>query len=265
MNAPPITTSIETITPEIAAEMLQHNTRNRHVRPGRVLLYADAMAQGCWTVTGESIAFDSAGQLVNGQHRLMACVKSNHPFTTLIVRNVVPTAFEHTDTGVARTNGDVLKRREIPKWNLTAAAARLVLYFEANTFGGDAAAIAASRDKILREVELNGEIYKNALNGCEKMRSIAMIESAGVAFLVLATTRGLNPDEWMHRLLDGVDLQSGDPRLALRSWLVNARRLPTPFYLGSTIHAFNASRRGESRKKINTWVKGTPFPTFDLP
>lgn len=85
-----ITTKIETITPEIANEMLSHNSRNPRKVMNRAVIrkYADDIAAGLWQLNGEAIIFDEDGFLKNGQHRLCAVIQAGKPMKTLVVRGV---------------------------------------------------------------------------------------------------------------------------------------------------------------------------------
>ena len=64
------------ITSEIAAQMLAKNVGNRDVRPSVVKLYAQQMREGQWRETHQAIAVNASGNLIDGQHRLMAIVES---------------------------------------------------------------------------------------------------------------------------------------------------------------------------------------------
>lgn len=82
---------IKNITPAIAEEILtRHNNRiakgefrQRAVSDKRVDQYALEMKRGHWVVNSSGIAFDENGDIVNGQHRLWAIVKSGVTVRTL--------------------------------------------------------------------------------------------------------------------------------------------------------------------------------------
>lgn len=94
-------TAIEIITPEIASKYLETNTNNyRKISNPRVNAYALEMQNGNWKNNGEAIVFGTDGILKNGQHRLLACVKSNTPFETLVIRGCDETIY---DAGYTRT------------------------------------------------------------------------------------------------------------------------------------------------------------------
>jgi len=133
MNArkkPQITTEVVTITPTLAQEWLEVNRNNRTPRKTHVARLARDMAEGRWKMTGEAIAFDSEGNLQNGQHRLMAIIEAAVKVPMLVVRGVPPESFDVIDQGSVRTTGDALRALGIPDPSLIGAASRLVLMYE---------------------------------------------------------------------------------------------------------------------------------------
>jgi hypothetical protein len=66
------------ITPEIAREWLKRNKKNRNICITKVKNFSKMMALNQWNESSsENIAFDTDGNLINGQHRLMAIIDSN--------------------------------------------------------------------------------------------------------------------------------------------------------------------------------------------
>ena len=82
-------TTLETITPSIAAAWLARNMNNR--RPNQRIIdeLAAAITAGLWHTTHQGIAFDELGQLIDGQHRLLAIVKAGVAEPFEIVPRVV--------------------------------------------------------------------------------------------------------------------------------------------------------------------------------
>lgn len=69
---------IEEVTPEMAKAWLLNNPENRPIEEGRVREYADKMRRGEWKEKmpgGAPLIVMKEGELINGQHRLMAVVK----------------------------------------------------------------------------------------------------------------------------------------------------------------------------------------------
>ena len=66
---------IEEVTPEMAKAWLLKNPENRPIEEGRVREYADKMRRGEWKEKmsgGTPVIVMKEGELINGQHRLMA-------------------------------------------------------------------------------------------------------------------------------------------------------------------------------------------------
>lgn len=85
-----VTSKVETITPEIATEMLKMNSRNprKTMSRSKIQQYADIISAGLWQMNGEAIIFDEDGFLKNGQHRLCAIIKAGKPIRTVVTRGV---------------------------------------------------------------------------------------------------------------------------------------------------------------------------------
>jgi hypothetical protein len=109
------------VTPEVARNWLNFNYRNRNQREGGKKDYSSDMAENNFAVNGSTISFsrplkeseDSkvpAGKpvLMDGQHRLESCVRSNAPFVVYVAYGIEPGVRQTIDTGIRRTFGDVL-------------------------------------------------------------------------------------------------------------------------------------------------------------
>lgn len=98
-----ITSKIEMITPQIAAEYLKMNTDNyRTLSNSLVNAYAEDMKIGNWENNGEPISFRENGTLFNGQHRLNAVVKADTAVQFLVVRGI-PNDAKIADWGKTRS------------------------------------------------------------------------------------------------------------------------------------------------------------------
>ncbi len=93
----------EMISPQLAARYLELNKNNRRLDKERVKLYARDMRTGKWALTHEGIAFNSTGDLVDGQTRLAAIIASGVTIQMLVTRGVSG----YCDKGKNRTSSDV--------------------------------------------------------------------------------------------------------------------------------------------------------------
>lgn len=102
---------IVTITPKIASEYLKFNISNRPIRKKFVDHLANEFLKGKYIMSHQGIAFSEDGYLIDGQHRLLAIVKSGVTVDMLVSEGVVAEAFSVIDTGEKRQIGDELSAR----------------------------------------------------------------------------------------------------------------------------------------------------------
>lgn len=117
--------SIETVTPELARLWLDTNSGNRQLRSTVVDRYARDMSAGAWALTGAPIVFSDQGFLIDGQHRLAACVKSQVPFQTAVMHGASLDSHGAIDVGLRRSLKDELRWRGESNATDLAAAIRL--------------------------------------------------------------------------------------------------------------------------------------------
>jgi hypothetical protein len=101
---------ITDITPKKAEEILTYcNTRNRRPYMGGLARMVVDMEKGNWRVdNGDVIRFNTSGELLDGQHRLMAIQVSGATTTLMMVFNIDDTVRQTIDTGKPRAAHDAL-------------------------------------------------------------------------------------------------------------------------------------------------------------
>ena len=129
---PDVQISIERISPEVAACMLEKNTHNRAI--GRQPLDY-AMLTGQWVLNGDAIVFSEEGVLLNGQHRLTALVKTNTSADFIVARGIKREAQVTMDVGKKRTLADYLKMDGFSDYTKVAAVTAALMRVDA--FGLD--------------------------------------------------------------------------------------------------------------------------------
>lgn len=105
------------VGPDLAARWLDGNTHNRPLRQSLVDRYVRDMQAGRWRLTHQGIAFNVDGVLIDGQHRLWAIVLSGVTVRLRVFFNEPLESMKTVDTGLVRSNFDVL--------HLTGEAGRL--------------------------------------------------------------------------------------------------------------------------------------------
>lgn len=99
------------VTPDLALEWLDGNTHNRKLYQPVVERLAREMREGRWRLTHQGIAFNKAGVLIDGQHRLWAVVEAKRPIEFEVTRGLEDSAQEVVDIGLRRREVDILQLR----------------------------------------------------------------------------------------------------------------------------------------------------------
>ncbi len=97
-----IHSTLRIITPKKAAKMLKEHIPNRALKSHIVQRYARDMTGGNWDVNGQSIVISDKKELIDGQHRLHACIKSGTSFSTFVTTGVDETSKITIDCGKKR-------------------------------------------------------------------------------------------------------------------------------------------------------------------
>lgn len=105
-----MTTALMVVTPELAKSILENsNHKNRSVSAARVDTYARAMAAGQWMITHQGISFYEDGNLADGQHRLLAVVKSGATVQMLCTHGLSNECLMGIDSGRPRDTTGVIQ------------------------------------------------------------------------------------------------------------------------------------------------------------
>jgi hypothetical protein len=95
------------VSPLLAAYILDHhNARNRKPAASTVAAYARDMRDGRWMRNGDRIRFDQDGNLIDGQHRLMAIVAAGISIPMDFVFGLPNSVRVTVDGGRTRSVGD---------------------------------------------------------------------------------------------------------------------------------------------------------------
>lgn len=263
-------TTVEVIGPEQATKYLARNENNRPLRRATVIRYAEMMRRGQWKLTHEAVAFDTNGELKNGQHRLAAVIESGATVQMTVTRGIDPSTFEVIDSGVKRSIGDRLHQMGTPYYTFGAVALRYILLYKSvpdlRWVGRDVQSLVNDQD-IMRAAESFGDdLLLEAGNAAMKAGApdVGVSRTAAMAAYILFTEadpeRAKLPDFW-DGLVTGAGLARYDSRLTLRRWSANLGRVP---YKGQKalvglIKAWNAFSRDEELRQIK-WLPGERMP-----
>lgn len=123
-HAPEPYARLETIGPERAAYILEHNNHNRPVVRSNLARLCRDLKAGEWKLNGETIVLASDGELMTGQHRLKAVVLTGIPIKTFVVYGIDRSAFPTMDQGTPKSVSAILAIDGGKNTTMTAAVAR---------------------------------------------------------------------------------------------------------------------------------------------
>lgn len=263
---------VAVVNPELAELWLRGNTANRPIKAALVDDLTNAMLNGTFKLTHQPVAMTSEGRLLDGQHRLLAIVRSGRTVSLTVARDADPETFGVIDAGAKRTLADVLAVKYGHTYNaVNVAACRVVAMYDRSdvtstapwntrTFAGaklDRATIAALADEMhesmnrlildIKDINVSWRLHSNPLAALYVIRR----DSAQDAALL---------DEFIRGLVSGADIPPGDVRLKLRDGLVSNpafKRFDARLGFFVTVKAWNLYVQGES-PKILRFVRDSP-------
>lgn len=170
-----LTSEFIKVTPAMAIKWLGKNyENNRKSRDWHVDELSNAIQNDEWITTHQGIAFDTNGNLIDGQHRLQAIIAAEKAVTMLVVRNLTPASFGVIDAGMKRTLAD--------RTGLDQRLAEVCRLFSTIAFGNKSVS-AAETNRIANTAI--GEIHERLIKKCPRHASYFSSTSQRLAAVVL--------------------------------------------------------------------------------
>jgi len=224
--------SIEQITPELAKRLLR--IRSKNIRPPRwqkVVAYSENMKRMEWIFNGASLVLDDkTGGVLDGNHRLLACIRAKTPFFSVVVRGVRAETYSSMDIGSQRGSRDHLQVGTGRKFSLNdAALMTMILGWFTQRYS-----VFAWRDSRFAPSKADqaifGDVYYklgHTINPTPTERFFAGIRTrtATFGFVEWFFQNFSEKDspvyaEYCDRFFDGVGLSAGHPVLHVRNTLL---------------------------------------------
>ena len=253
---------IRLIDPALARTWLESNASasvNRALKEAKVDAYARSMAASNWLLNGESIKFSKDGRLLDGQHRLAACILADTPFKAFVFYGLDENTLLTIDTGSNRSNGDVLKITETCAVNHKNIAAALTYLYKHRVGNLYHHGISVSPQEVV-------ELYKKNPGIADSFHAVAgvrhLLSTAIATFLHYAFSEidDETADLFFEKLADGASLEAGNPILLLRNRLMRNRAEKTNLHrnevMGLTIKAWSVWRTGGKLRNLRLRRKG---------
>lgn len=254
-----------TVTPELAAKLLELNVHNRPLRNADVQEWMAKIASGEYKPTHQGGAMDSKGNLQDGQHRLTAIANGNIAVQMWFSVGQPPENFDILDTGRNRNYGDVLALSGEADVFALGSTVRLVHLF----LGRDYAQWSKGKitnHVVMEEFRKDPDGYRAALAmGRQITAGIPVTRTAaGAAFYVISR---VNPkgrvEEFFDGLISGAIGDRRDPRLVLKRNVERAarerERANAALHLALVIKTWNAWVEGEEIRVLS-WRRTESMP-----
>ena len=248
-----ISVSLVYITPEIAKHYLSYNTQNRKESGSSINFLTEQMNKGLFIENGESIVFDKNMKLTDGQHRLMAIIKSGKSYHIPVVKGVNIKSMATYDTGKNRTAADVLSINGFKNANLLSTFIKLINKYEKNNSKASKP-LSYSRDEQLTNQQILNYCKENydwlyqimlQVSNIYVKSEIKVISNSHLCYLAYMIG-GKTPDQSVYDFIKniyGLNRSQDTATSYLYSKLYKSKinKEPLGFYwvLGMTIKAWN--------------------------
>lgn len=265
-----VVAAVETITVDKAKALLDNNKKNRPINDNNLNAIIMEMNRNNFHLTGESIKVARDGTLLDGQHRLMAIVKTRKPLRILVVRGLDNDAFKYIDTGRTRKASDVLAIEGVSNSTKMAAIAKFIINFKKGYFHN--VANRTQRNTRITNADISEFVAKNGESlqksypyGYNKDNKgiISGTTLAAMHFILKAINED-QADEFCEKITSGENLSKESPIYLLRQKLISdvraKHKMPAIEKLALICKAWLLFRSGKKVSILKWDNVREPFP-----
>lgn len=221
VKVPGVELQFVSITPALAAAWLQRNVKNRKVKTVTLASYVTDMKNQAWLTTHQGVAFNERGELIDGQHRLLAIVESKATVTMLVSTGWLEGGRKKTmdavDRGVVRSLADQLglQHAMVNAGEVVKVANALV-----GCCTGMSKVFKSTTDMVLQVVGIYREELAYVL--ARPLKDHGLKQATVTACLAMCRAQWpARMDEVIARLQHGENLDRENALLWLRNWLMS--------------------------------------------
>ena len=254
------------ISPKMAKNWLEHsNPHNRALSEATVVRIVEAIKRGEWMQNGDSLRFDWDGNLLDGQHRLEAIVRTGKALWMVVISDLDPACFTTIDTGKKRNGSDVLSiLREQNCPTLSCSIQMVNQYQRTRVLGGHGSA-RVSNARLLTAWET---FDKEHMRRCVTIALRAKNNYAHTGILAACgylIGSGHRPkfERIVADLTTATSIVANDPVPALLAAIKDARghRIKLRTLAALTVQTVNARLRKQAVINLH-WSEDEPFPAL---
>jgi len=252
------------ITPELALNWITKNTNNRPMDRVNLARIKKEITNGNFIFNGDTIRFDTNGNLLDGQHRLMAVIQTGISIESLVVFGIREDAFTIIDTGKRRSAVDALSVANYKNTSLLAASLTLIdKYYTSRVMKYPR---YTNREVICLAEKYQIDSYVKTWGS--KCRNRLIEGSLGVTcqYLFHKVMAPGKVDYWLiEQAIEGVDLQKDSAAFVLHNrllqdGLVFKGKMSREYKFALIIKAFNAFATNKPIKLLKFMPAGAAEP-----
>ncbi|HET98772.1 MAG TPA: hypothetical protein ENH89_00055 [Aurantimonas coralicida] len=260
------------LTPAMATKLLEANKLNRPLSQAHVDRIAKQITEGKWRFNGDTIKIAVNDDVLDGQHRLWACILADMPIETAIIDGIEREAFSTIDTiRKPRSGADILSLCGLDRHRKTVASALAwLLRWQRNAFPK----IRAPKNRIENsDIEAAYEAHPAMAEAAERTRRLKGVISISIAtflYYVFSNKNQELADKFVDTLENPAGMSVSHPFFQYRTWLLQSNEQPSRadsvLVVAYAIKAWNAARKGHKPKNIYWRGQGPsaePFPTIE--
>lgn len=249
------------VTPAMAQKWLEFNVNNRPLKPAQINFLVGVLQRGEWKFNGEAIRFSACGRLMNGQHRLWACVRSGIPIDTLVVRGLSMDAFPTMDTGIVYGAENVFACAGHKNTKELKSAILMLSKFLSGNMGTRTFTKLSTIQFVTLLKEHPG--IEESVTRTRRIRSLSSHAVNAFCHYLFGMINAQQRDSFFLDLEIAANLRELDPILKLREFLVenNARRVrwDQAYIVVAYFKTWNARMNGQQIKQIR-FNRNQEFP-----
>lgn len=252
------------ITPEVARKWLKTNIENRNLSPQNLRYLVNQIKEGKWRFNGETIIFDDSGCLIDGQHRLEACVAANKPIISNVTFGIERSTFVTMDSGKQRNSADTLSTMSYKKnAQAISSAARLVMsvmYGSKGLVSGGIKGTSRFDNASVLEFVQNTEGFAETIDTAHKLwlkmpDRFVPTQVFCAAYWLFQQKHILQAKNFMESIALGTGLNTTAPAYHVRNRLIQFKQDKLSNYtvhhkLSAIVKAWNQYRKGEPMERF---------------
>lgn len=260
-----------TLTPEWAAQLLEHNTLNRPLNQQHVNRIVAQILAGKWKFNGDTIKLSTKRDVLDGQHRLWAVVEAKIPVETIIVEGIESDAFATIDTlRKPRSGADVLALKGAARYrSQISTALQWLLRYQRGVIETHKSPINRIENSDVEVMYESNPGMERAIERVMPLRGIANPSILGFFYYVLANRSPELAERMVHTLENPGGVPMNDPFFRLRYYftgehLKHKNPVVTIALLIKAANAASQNREVKNLKWQNQGMTAEDFPKLEV-